>query len=664
MLVLRLLILSLSFSQTDSGIPRVLTAERECFVIARVDGPLPSVPDGSECARPTAPASTFKVPHALIALQTEVIDANTIIKWDGSTYDFTTWQRDHTLDSAMKSSVYPFFQRTATMIGEERMRSNLVSLRYGADTFGGDVTTFWTNGDFVVSPFEQLAFLQRLFGGKLPIDPRHVETVKATLLMPAGRISNAAGIHEFPLNWPKGTRVRAKTGNGRINGERVSWLIGHLESHGNEYVFAARVRSSGRPLTTTAGAEVALRGLNRARQDPHVARRTSHVAPHVARRTLHLAPNLAHRTLHVGRSAPPVPPAAPNVAPRTLHVERAVAPALAERAVQTLKPAAGERILLRVDPGTMPEFGTLLRGVLEKAGARVDVVTGAVVDRFDERLGDTDIYVWMPGGSAITSREQSEALKRWLDRGGARRELHFHWSDGTMTLDQRPVAQTPAIDQIYAAALDIDYAALNRSQDQAIALLRSGEIRVTTPSGTDIRFRTGERPFNKQNGDGSKERVANARMRIDRHIELPAGIIRVAPEEASVQGVMVVPAMRVAPPAGVAKNVRLEFENGRVVRISAGDHQATVDQLLKTTPALANFRELGVGMNPVLAMKPGDTTVLYYGYGAGFVRLSLGDNEEVGGNVRGGAVMWNFFPDATVTVGGETLVKDGQLVRR
>jgi beta-lactamase class D len=659
MLVLGLLIVSLSFPLTQQGIPSARTADGECFVVARLDGPLPSVPDGSECARPTAPASTFKIPHALIALQTGVIDAKTTIKWDGSKYDFQTWQRDHTLDSAMKSSVYPFFQRTATMIGEERMRGSLASLRYGADTFRGDVTTFWTNGNLVVSPLDQLSFLQRMFGGRLPIDRRHVEAVKATLLMPAGRISNAAGIHDFPLNWPKGTRVRAKTGNGRINGERVSWLVGHLEADGNEYVFAARVRSSDRPLTTTAGAQVALRGLNRARQGLHAARRTSHVAPHVARRTSHVAPHVAP---HVARRTSHV---APNVALRTLHLERAVAQAMAERALITLEPAAGERILLRVDPGTMPEFPPVLRGVLEKAGAKVDVITGATVDRFDERLGDTDIYVWMPGGSAITSHEQSEALKRWLDRGGARRELHCHWSDGTMTLDQRPVPQTPAIDRLYAAALDIDYAALNRSQDQAIALLRSGEIRVTTPLGTDVRFRTGDRPFNKQNGDGSKERVANARMRIDRHIELPAGIIRVAPEEASVHGVMVVPAVRVgAPPGVVAKNVRLEFENGRVVKISAGEHQAAFDQLLEMAPALANFREFGLGMNPVLAMKPGDTTVLYYGYGAGFVRLSLGDNEEVGGSVRGGMVMWNFFPDATVTSGGETLVKDGQLVRR
>ena len=49
-------------------------------------------------------------------------------------------------------------------------------------------------------------------------------------------------------------------------------------------------------------------------------------------------------------------------------------------------------------------------------------------------------------------------------------------------------------------------------------------------------------------------------------------------------------------------------------------------------------------------MPHGQTALPYYGYGDAVVRLSLGDNEEVGGSVRGGGVRWLFFPDTTVTV--------------
>lgn len=240
--------------------PRV--NDGECFLLSRADGAGLQVLGGGECDVRTAPASTFKIPHALIALQEGVITPATLIKWDGTKYGFRSWRRDHTLESALRSSVYPFFQRTAAAIGRERMIARLRELPYGSDSFDGELTTFWTNGDLEISPREQLTFLQRMFTGGLPIDRAHVEVVKRALAMPRGRISNAAGMHPFPLRWPAGTVVRAKTGNANVRGERISWLVGELESNGRAYVFAARVRSATRPLDTVAGAAVARRGLN------------------------------------------------------------------------------------------------------------------------------------------------------------------------------------------------------------------------------------------------------------------------------------------------------------------------------------------------------------------------------------------------------------------
>jgi hypothetical protein len=43
------------------------------------------------------------------------------------------------------------------------------------------------------------------------------------------------------------------------------------------------------------------------------------------------------------------------------------------------------------------------------------------------------------------------------------------------------------------------------------------------------------------------------------------------------------------------------------------------------------------------------------------VRLSLGDNSELGGRVSGGDLRWLFFPDATVTAGPAILVAGGRL---
>src|SRR3954471_1342089 len=76
----------------------------ECVVLAPLNGP-ETVFGGNECARRTLPASTFKVPHALIALQTHVVTAASVIKWDGSKRDFPRWDGDQTLESSLKRSV-------------------------------------------------------------------------------------------------------------------------------------------------------------------------------------------------------------------------------------------------------------------------------------------------------------------------------------------------------------------------------------------------------------------------------------------------------------------------------------------------------------------------------------------------------------------------------
>jgi hypothetical protein len=81
-------------------------------------------------------------------------------------------------------------------------------------------------------------------------------------------------------------------------------------------------------------------------------------------------------------------------------------------------------------------------------------------------------------------------------------------------------------------------------------------------------------------------------------------------------------------------------------------------------PAGRSFREFAMGMNPLLAVPERGPWIPYYGYGSGVVRLSLGDNTELGGNVGGGYVRWNFFTDLTVTVGDHVWVRSGRAADR
>jgi hypothetical protein len=335
---------------------------------------------------------------------------------------------------------------------------------------------------------------------------------------------------------------------------------------------------------------------------------------------------------------------------------------LATRIVTALALTPGERVLLRYDPATLGPLEPVLRQQLIAKGAKVETLNyGPAVD-FEARLDKIDVYIWLPAGtSAATSADQRAVLARWLDAGKGR-QIHFHWNGGTQELDGRAGEHSAVFDEVYVASLDIDYDKLSRDQDRVIATLRSGEVRVTTPAGTDIRFRVGDRPFNKQDGNASNTRADQAKTRVDREIELPAGVLRVAPLESTVNGVLVVRSARLVEGA-TATDIRLEFKDGKVIRSSAATGQTDLEAYLQSSPTLTSFRELGIGFNPKLAQPGGSHLLPYYGYGDAVVRLSLGDNTELAGAVRGGASRWLFFPDATVSVGDDAIVQNGRLTK-
>ena len=134
-----------------------------------------------------------------------------------------------------------------------------------------------------------------------------------------------------------------------------------------------------------------------------------------------------------------------------------------------------------------------------------------------------------------------------------------------------------------------------------------------------------------------------------------------APLEETVHGTNVFPPSQWArrPVSGLT----LRFEEGRVTDMDAASGlEYAEEEMRQAREAGRRFREFALGFNPLLAVPDERPWIPYYGYGAGVVRLSLGDNSELGGRVTGGYVRWNFFADATVTVGDAVWVRDGKLV--
>jgi leucyl aminopeptidase (aminopeptidase T) len=359
--------------------------------------------------------------------------------------------------------------------------------------------------------------------------------------------------------------------------------------------------------------------------------------------------------------------------------------AIARRLVQQLALKPGERVLSIAHPGVFEDLVPWIRYEVMKSGGIdlgvVDVLREPVPEAFDATVlangarearshykamfRDVDAAIMMPG--ATTAHPAYLAMQDWLKddltehRG--RRTIHFHWIENgsAYPIAGQPLPPRPQMDAMYQRALlQTDYKALNASERRFAEALRGGEVHITSAAGTDLRFRAGDRPANLQDGDASAARAAQGRVLIDHEIELPAGVVRVAPLEDSVEGLIAFPPSQWD--GRPVEGLKLRFAKGRVVEVTAASGRDAVEaEMRRAGDAGRMFREIGVGFNPLLAVPEREPWIPYYGYGAGVVRLSLGDSTELGGAVTGGYVRWNFFTDLTVAVGGTTWVRNGKM---
>ncbi len=357
--------------------------------------------------------------------------------------------------------------------------------------------------------------------------------------------------------------------------------------------------------------------------------------------------------------------------------------------VERLRLSPGERVFAAGLPGLFDELPATLAAAVERAGgvylgtvsatgpygeagdaAFMDAATGLDREGFRDLLRDVPVGVMLPG-AAPTDPSYAAMADLLRERLGDHRAIHFHWG-GAYPIESLSIpvgaeaganpSEDPVADAVYRRAIiEADYDALAAQQVAFEAAARAGEVHVTTPAGTDLRFQIGDRPVNRQDGEASAERARRGRIIIDREIEFPSGVLRVAPVESTVNGVLAFP--RSVWGGVEVVDLVLTIESGRIRAIAASAGVEAARAELEAAGESAAFRELGMGFNPLLAIPDEDPWLPYFGYGAGVVRLSLGDNSELGGTIGGGYVKWVFVLDATVEVGGERWVEDGHLIR-
>lgn len=184
---------------------------------------------GDRLDRRFIPASTFKIPHSLILLETGVVSDpdGEALEWDGEEHWLAAWNQDQTLNEAFRRSTVWAYRQWARRAGHETLAGWTARLNYGNGVTGGPeaVDQFWLEGPLEISAREQIAFLSRLHDRDLPVRGAAMEAVIVMMTEAEGE------------DWT----LRGKTG-WRFDGEPdIGWYAGWLETGGEVYLFALNI---------------------------------------------------------------------------------------------------------------------------------------------------------------------------------------------------------------------------------------------------------------------------------------------------------------------------------------------------------------------------------------------------------------------------------------
>lgn len=198
------------------------------------------------CDQRVSPASTFKVPLALMGYDAGILIDKQTPRWDYKP-EFNAVKRDHKpVDPTIweRDSVVWFSQEIARKLGSERFGRYISKFDYGNKDISGNagkkdgLTHSWLSSSLKISPQEQVAFLRRMTDRSLPVSAKAIDLTEAVV----------------PAFEAGGWRVNGKTGTGWLAGKDgkqnrnrpLGWFVGWAENDGRRIVFARLFVNNGK----------------------------------------------------------------------------------------------------------------------------------------------------------------------------------------------------------------------------------------------------------------------------------------------------------------------------------------------------------------------------------------------------------------------------------
>jgi leucyl aminopeptidase (aminopeptidase T) len=215
------------------------------------------------------------------------------------------------------------------------------------------------------------------------------------------------------------------------------------------------------------------------------------------------------------------------------------------------------------------------------------------------------------------------------------------------------IATFPGItNEVMVRGMNADYKKIAKLTIKLTNILEKGKnVRVTSPSGTDISFSIKGRKAYASKGLFHKKGESG---------NLPTGEAFLAPVEGTANGVFVVDGSMAG--LGLIKNanIKVEVKDGYAVKISGGDLASKLKKQLDTVGKGAkNIAEFGIGTNDSAKLSGvllEDEKVL------GTIHIALGNNVSMGGSVNVPIHLDGLIKKPTVYLDEKVIMKDGKLL--
>jgi aminopeptidase len=201
-----------------------------------------------------------------------------------------------------------------------------------------------------------------------------------------------------------------------------------------------------------------------------------------------------------------------------------------------------------------------------------------------------------------------------------------------------------AFEDFYFNVCTMDYQKMSKAMDALVALMnRTDKVRITGKD-TDLTFSINEIPA----------------IKCDGQLNIPDGEVYTAPVRETVNGV--ISYNTPSPYNGfVFENVRLRFENGKIIEATANDSDR-INKIFDTDEGARYVGEFAIGVNPYIGKAFGD--ILFDEKIYGSIHFTPGQCYDEAYNGNQSAIHWDMVLIQRPECGGGEIYFDDVLIRK